>query len=66
MASVDHQPQHHHDEFISLGHEDIENLALNPKIHKYASVRPSVETDKLKKHYRRNIPVNVGNSSISL
>ncbi|KAG2393468.1 hypothetical protein C9374_006999 [Naegleria lovaniensis] len=44
--------------FIALGHEDIENLALNPKVHKYASLRPSVETEKLKQHYKRNIPLN--------
>ena len=45
--------------FLTLGLEDIENLNLNPKIQKYASVRPSKETEKLKQHYKRNIPINV-------
>lgn len=61
MAST---TSHDHSPFLTLGHEDIENLALNPKVHKYASLRPSVETEKLKQHYKRNIPLNVSLQNI--
>lgn len=38
--------------------DDIENLGLNPKIQKFATVKNSRQTKKEKKHWKRNLPVD--------
>ncbi|KAL9650509.1 hypothetical protein ABK040_004728 [Willaertia magna] len=58
MASSD---DHKHYGIYSsvIGLEDIENLALNPKINSYAKLRPTKVSDSEKVHWKRNLPINI-------
>jgi hypothetical protein len=43
--------------------DDIETLALNPKVLRNATLKDSRDTKKEKKHWKRNIKPNVKNKT---